>query len=944
MSLQRSPERAAKLATWLDDQLAHQSVRRSLPRPLSSSAILNRVGKIWVCGELPPALKTALKRRRLLVFAGAGVSKLPPSCLPDWVEFNEILLETIKATALNLRSLSPEGRAAINGLALVSGEPQPNQISFKVLSDATYSIFAGFEYPSMLRVLDSTRANANHRAIAELVARGTVRAIVTTNFDTLIERACTESGVSLRVVLPSGEINDGDQTACSLYKIHGSVTQASSLIDTVGHKIRGLPPATYANLTRLFHEYHVVVIGYSGEDLEFAPDYLPFSAVDTGGPGLSWFVRPGSAPRTLVKAAVLAAGERGAIVEGSLPELFVQLGAKVDARASTDEQVHAAAVDAVKARVKVFVRTARHSSAGAFCVRVLNDTGNRSGAAEVRKALTAEVEAEADYVVGRSGPALRVLADTTELESPSRAEYWRLKELHAIERLLKDWRNRSLDVRARLRTAGPRPQMLDTGFYPFDEPLTPASWLAIDRVVVEDLQRAQSGAWTNLAFHYMTTGRQREAGDALDQSLSLAELCADSVALSAMYQYYGAWRIRTSADPDQPLNWLALAEATGIGAGYLGAANNAALARAQTLILLGEYDSALAMLVRVQARVELGFSRAQKVEVDRIHAMIEVRRGKIEEGLATFERAIATAASDDVAATRVRWTMIEDLSFLEHYRSRLIDCCDAVLQTMSDGIVPTDGRVPGIKSLAEVQQARNRLLERRVCETPPFLLVVRRASGSEWARRHHLIEGEFAGDNNKIWQCLSDLADLKFRAHRFVRMYELATASNEAAKRSRVREWQVLSQCAVGAALFWSGDLQAAKAVFQPLADDEVIAVHGVGDELRHRLHLIAEGQIPEAIPKGSVHILRFLTGRMPHPNGVKQLEDWASEVSDAGDYPIARAILFQAMAAYRDRCDDAAMARCYDLMAAMAEREHGNKRALALREKASRLRSSELI
>jgi NAD-dependent SIR2 family protein deacetylase len=51
----------------------------------------------------------------------------------------------------------------------------------------------------VLQALDTEVRNANHEAIAALAADGYVRAVVTINFDRLIERALTASAVQYQV-------------------------------------------------------------------------------------------------------------------------------------------------------------------------------------------------------------------------------------------------------------------------------------------------------------------------------------------------------------------------------------------------------------------------------------------------------------------------------------------------------------------------------------------------------------------------------------------------------------------------------------------------------------------------------------------------------------------------------------------------------------------------
>src|SRR5690349_9408064 len=123
---------------------------------------------------------------------------LPPSSLPSWSAFNETLLAEIKECALGMPGLAGAAQAAITGLSL-------QQIGFTVFSEAIVKIITAEGYFPVLQALDGTQINANHQALAQLAAAGSVRAIVTTNFDTLIEQAFAGAGVPLRVAATASE-------------------------------------------------------------------------------------------------------------------------------------------------------------------------------------------------------------------------------------------------------------------------------------------------------------------------------------------------------------------------------------------------------------------------------------------------------------------------------------------------------------------------------------------------------------------------------------------------------------------------------------------------------------------------------------------------------------------------------------------------------------------
>jgi hypothetical protein len=56
-------------------------------------------------------------------------------------------------------------------------------------------MLAGESYYDVVRALDAAEPNCAHRAAAKPVRAAVVGDIVTTNFDTLIERALTDEGI-----------------------------------------------------------------------------------------------------------------------------------------------------------------------------------------------------------------------------------------------------------------------------------------------------------------------------------------------------------------------------------------------------------------------------------------------------------------------------------------------------------------------------------------------------------------------------------------------------------------------------------------------------------------------------------------------------------------------------------------------------------------------------
>jgi len=81
-------------------------------------------------------------------------------------------------------------------------EPDPASITPATLSEAIAKYVAGAIYFPVLTVLDGTATNTNHQARADFARLGRLRAIVTPNFDPLIERAFREREIPLAEPAP----------------------------------------------------------------------------------------------------------------------------------------------------------------------------------------------------------------------------------------------------------------------------------------------------------------------------------------------------------------------------------------------------------------------------------------------------------------------------------------------------------------------------------------------------------------------------------------------------------------------------------------------------------------------------------------------------------------------------------------------------------------------
>ena len=107
---------------------------------------------------------------------------------------------------------------------------------------------------------------AAHYAVADLVQSGYVRAVITTNFDRLLESALRERGVEPTVVASPDMLKGAEpliHSDCFLFKLHGDYKDARIL--NTEAELSKYPREYDLLLDRIFDEHGLVVCGWSGE-------------------------------------------------------------------------------------------------------------------------------------------------------------------------------------------------------------------------------------------------------------------------------------------------------------------------------------------------------------------------------------------------------------------------------------------------------------------------------------------------------------------------------------------------------------------------------------------------------------------------------------------------------------------------------------------------------
>jgi hypothetical protein len=108
--------------------------------------------------------------------------------------------------------------------------------------------------------------SAAHKSIANLVASGYLRVIVTTNFDRLMEKALEEVGVVPTVISTADQLSGAMplvHSGATVIKLHGDYLDTR--IKNTGPELAKYDPEMDEMLDRIFDEYGLIVTGWSGD-------------------------------------------------------------------------------------------------------------------------------------------------------------------------------------------------------------------------------------------------------------------------------------------------------------------------------------------------------------------------------------------------------------------------------------------------------------------------------------------------------------------------------------------------------------------------------------------------------------------------------------------------------------------------------------------------------
>lgn len=193
--------------------------------------------------EVPDELIDAIKENKLVIFAGAGVSKGAPANLPNFIELCQKIARSTK-----------EKYDVKNDI--------PDRFLGKLKS--IHNIDVHNKTCQYIRM--ANQPNPIHSLIIKLFNNKNVK-IITTNYDTLFEKTFENNNEKVRVydnpALPFGDDFTG------LIHVHGNVNEPKNIIVTDEDFGRAYMSDGQVSrfLVKVFENYHVLFVGYSYNDV-----------------------------------------------------------------------------------------------------------------------------------------------------------------------------------------------------------------------------------------------------------------------------------------------------------------------------------------------------------------------------------------------------------------------------------------------------------------------------------------------------------------------------------------------------------------------------------------------------------------------------------------------------------------------------------------------------
>lgn len=238
--------------------------------------------------DVVASIVEAAREGRLIIFAGAGISADGANRAPSWWQiYSEVAKELNNRFCERFPDLA----------AQVDLKKSIDTISTQGLADLIQATFAGPEFLRELAVVDEADPNHNHLAIAALAQDGYVRAVVATNFGTLLERSVSASGKAFTVITPGNCPHGHYETSVPLFKLHGSADAPMGMMETSTHQSKEIDGALRKAWKPLLNGADLLVVSSSGADLPYGAVCAFFNDfLSSGSRRIYWLHLPDTQP------------------------------------------------------------------------------------------------------------------------------------------------------------------------------------------------------------------------------------------------------------------------------------------------------------------------------------------------------------------------------------------------------------------------------------------------------------------------------------------------------------------------------------------------------------------------------------------------------------------------------------------------------------------------
>lgn len=204
------------------------------------------------------AISVAEGRGNCAFFLGSGVSR-PAGILTG--------KEILRDTRIQLYKLS-------NNIESVDNKELSKWLKKSNYKDFTYSQILEALCPSaeerrgfLGKYFIGKNPTDFHRLVAKMVKKNTIKVILTTNFDRLMEKALEDESIDYNVVASSDDlvyIKPREHSNCRIMKLHGDYQKAN--IRNTKKELQKLESGMEKEFQEILNRYGIIVIGYSGSD------------------------------------------------------------------------------------------------------------------------------------------------------------------------------------------------------------------------------------------------------------------------------------------------------------------------------------------------------------------------------------------------------------------------------------------------------------------------------------------------------------------------------------------------------------------------------------------------------------------------------------------------------------------------------------------------------